>query len=790
VATGLKKRHGFGRRLLNIAVSILLAIPVLGVLVWLYLLTSLPKTEGEIDLPILAGPVLIDRSVDGIPTIVAEQEADAFRALGYIHAQDRLFQMDLMRRVGQGRLAEVAGSFVVNFDKLLRAFDFYSLAQQQYEAMNAEHRAILDAYAEGVNAFLEHPGGALPIEYLPFLVPTPEPWKPADSIVWAKIMALQLSGNLRDEIARTKLKETLTVEQIEDLWSGPANIEAATLAGIPDLLAPPSASNAWVISGDRTKSGKPILANDPHLMFQAPNIWYLARIETPTLTLAGATTPGVPLVVIGHNTKVAWGFTTTHSDTQDLFVETIDPENPTHYLTPDGSRPFEFRNETINVRFAEPVDMTVRSTRNGVVISDLQEDAAEITPPGSVMALAWPALRPGDITPSVFFELNRTDSANNARLLMRDVGAPHQNIFLADIDGDIGFIAPATVPLRNAGDGRVPVPGADGSHDWTGTIPTAALPQEMNPAKGYFANGNNRIVTEDYPYLITKDWQAPYRGKRLNTLIAAAENHTLDDSRRLMMDTVSPMARALLPKMLDFTPTPGQLAEAHAMLARWDSDMNAGRPEPLIFTAWLRELSRSLYGDETGDLLSAIWHWHPGFIETALSEKNVWCDDISTLDAVESCEMVLQESLQKALAFLDKRMSGEMVSWKWGDMHQARFPHPVLGRLPVVGRLFTLSVPTGGDNSTINRGTPRIANEAKLFDHVHGASLRVIFDLSDLDQSEFIIPAGQSGNPLSGHFGDLLERWRDGVFLTLPKARVDAEDRRRLLLIPGSSASE
>ena len=790
MASGSRHRRSVVRRLGSALVTLLIAIPFFLVLVWLYLLLSLPSTEGELSLSVLDGPVLVDRDENGIPTIIAGSDADAYRALGYVHAQDRLFQMDLMRRVGQGRMSEVAGSATLKFDKLMRAFDFYRLAEQQVRALAPQDLSVLEAYAEGVNAFLAKPGGALPIEYLPLLAPEPEPWTPADSVVWAKIMALQLSGNWRDEMARAKLQTRLTPEQIADLWSGPANLASATLAAIPDLLSPPGASNAWVIDGARTKSGKPILANDPHLMFQAPIIWYLARIETPTLTLAGATTPGVPMMVIGHNGRVAWGFTTTHSDTQDLFIETVDANDPTQYLAPDGPRPFSLRTETIAVRFGDPVEMVVRSTRNGVVISDFMEEAANIAPPRSVIALAWPALHENDPAPSLFLHLNRAGSADEARRLLQGVGAPQQNIFLADTGGDIGFIAPAWIPIRKDGDGRSPVPGAEGRFDWTGFIPPEDLPQAMNPEKGYFANGNNRIVTDDYPYLITKDWEAPYRGQRLDTLVAAAETHTVEDSIRIAMDVVSPAAQALLPLMLNFTPETRDQAEAHAILARWDGNMDPERPEPAIFTAWLRALTRGLYGDEVGDLLTDIWDWHPGFIQTVLTEKPVWCDDVRTTDTVEPCALILRDTLSEALDLLRDRLGSDMVAWQWGKIHLARFPHPILGRIPLIGPLFTLSVPTGGDNFTINRGTPRIERESRLFDHVHGASLRAVFDLSDLNNSRFMIPTGQSGNPLSPHFGDLLHRWSIGDFVTLPSAkqRADADLAvRRLLLKPMAS---
>ncbi len=483
----MKRLLVWGLRVLA-GLVLLLALSLAGAFLWLR--GSLPQTEGTIAIAGLAAPVEVLRDSDGIVTIRAQGEADGARALGYVHAQDRLWQMDFMRRAGAGRLAEVVGPAALPHDRLMRTLGLYRVARTNLEILPPETRVLLNAYAQGVNADLEHPPRAWPLPFHLLAPPygyRPEPWRPTDSLVWSRIMALRLAGNWPDEILRARLSQRLSPEQIDFLWP---DYPAAARSTIPDLAAlldglpldrlaretswiaaESQASNSWVVAGGRTTSGLPILANDPHLSLDAPGQWYLARIETPELTLTGATAPGLPFMVFGHNGRIAWGFTNTHGDVQDFFIEKVVRGDPSRYLTPDGTRAFETRDETIHVAGAESERLTVRSSRHGPIISDVSQRARHAAAPDTVLALAWTALRGDDRTAAAFHGMNRARDWSEFRAALRDFHGPQQNIVYADTTGAIGFMAPARIPIRKRGDGRAPVPGWSGDYDWTGFIP-------------------------------------------------------------------------------------------------------------------------------------------------------------------------------------------------------------------------------------------------------------------------------------------------------------------------------
>jgi len=403
---------------------------------YLWLTTALPQTNGRIVVAGLAAPVEIRRDDAGIVTIRAQGETDAYFALGFAHAQDRLFQMDLMRRVGAGRVSEIVGGEAVGVDRAMRVLGLYRLAEANFPLLPPAVRRALQAYADGVNAYLAWHDGAWPPEFY-LLRYRPEPWRPADSLVWGRLMALQLSDNWLQEFLRWRLARRLTPDQLESLWPAmpPGGVAPQTgaagplfpeMAGIPILGDLPGASNNWVVAGDRSASGKPLLANDPHLGLTAPIQWYLARIETPTWMIAGATPPGVPFTLIGHNGKVAWGVTTTHSDTQDLFIERVLPQNPGRYETPEGPKPFVTREERILVRGGSDVVVTVRETRHGPVISDAGQ--ADLGLPGHVTALGWAALRAEDRTPEAVYRMNHAEDADAFVAALRAFESPQQNV--------------------------------------------------------------------------------------------------------------------------------------------------------------------------------------------------------------------------------------------------------------------------------------------------------------------------------------------------------------------------
>lgn len=757
---------------------LILAVAAGGAFLWLR--TSLPQTTGATALAGIDAPIEILRDSHGVPRIRARSERDAFFALGFVHAQDRLWQMDFQRRVAAGRLSEVLGPRSLPGDKSIRTLGIYRLAEDSLARLSPPVRAALDAYTAGVNAYIDTHAGAWPIEFY-VLRYRPERWRPADSLVWGRMMALFLSRNWREEALRAGLAKRLSERQLDVLFPPYPADAPTTLADLLDLADPSfgSASNAWAVAGAHSASGKPLLANDPHLRFGTPGQWYLARIEAPGFSFAGATVAGVPFPILGHNGHVAWGLTSAESDVQDLFVERSDPGDPGRYLVPGGTQPFAVREETIAVRGDAPVTIRIRATRHGPVISDLDPRLAQLAGSGEVISLAATALDPDDRTPEALYRLGRARDWTSFREALKDWHAPHQNIFYVDASGRIGYIAPARLPVRKAGNGALPSPGWDGSHDWTGWIPFDQLPQAVDPPRGFFANANNPTGPRENGEATGRNVTPGWRAQRLEALLAGRDRHTRDSMTAIQMDALSLGAQALLPLMLPARPATPLGQSALARLQGWDGLMDRDRPQPLIYTAWLRALVRLIFADELGAAFAAWSDLRTLSIRTVLTREPAWCDDVTT-PAKEDCPDRLALALDQAAAELAERYGDDPSAWRWGVAHEARFDHSVLGRIPVIGGLFNTVLPVDGADDTLHRGRSNVDDPRKPYASIHGAGYRGVYDLAKLDDSRFTATPGQSGNPLSPHYGDLARIWRDGRFLSL-RADIDGETRRLLL---------
>ena len=776
-------------RFLFFSISGLVALVLLaGALGGAWLYSTLPRTDGTIEVADIKQPVEVMRDEAGIPHIFAKTENDAYFALGFVHAQDRFWQMEMMRRFGAGRLAEVFGPDVVATDKWMRTLGLYRLAEKMVDQMSEPMRESLIHYAAGVNARLKQsrnlPWGVAAPELALFRY-APEPWRPADSLVWGKIIAARLGGNWPDEILRARLARKLAPEQVGELWplypdGVPRTIEKtaaltrsfdlkklAALTPYPTGL-PKGASNAWVLASRNTVNRGSILANDPHLGFSTPILWYLARIQTPDFEITGATVPGVPFTVLGHNGRIAWGMTNTQTDIQDLFVEQLDGGGK-KYKTPDGWQAFETRTETIAVKGAAPVKITVRETRHGPVVSDLLPESIGVAGKEAVMALSATFLEPEDGTPEAMFMVNRASSWETFTAALKGFQAPQSNFMFADTKGDIGYIAPGLVPVRKRGWGLVPSPGWDGGTDWTGYVPFEELPTVFNPPSGHIINSNNRVTPEGYPHFITLDWSPGFRAKRIIDQVDGKIQSVLGTSK-LQQDHVSEMAKRLLPLMLDIEPEDERSRQALAMLDKWNRRMSRRRPEALILSTWLYELNRAVYADELGDLFQDYLKLRPLFIASVLTKRQSWCDNVNTPEP-EDCRDRLRFALKRALDRLSKTHGDDMKAWRWGNVHQASFPHPVLTKVPGLSRFVDLRIPTDGGNYTVNRGASHVNNPARPFEHIHGAGFRAVYDLEDLRRSRFIIATGQSGNPASSHYSDLMTAWRDGRYLRMGQTR-------------------
>ena len=753
---------------------------LIGGWLWISARRALPILDGDFTVAGIAAPVDISRDSRGIPLITAESEDDAYFALGYVHAQDRLLQMEMMRRQGQGRLAELIGIHGLETDRFMRTLGIYRRAESDLRGLDLATLRAFERYAAGVNLWLAE-GHALPIEFQVLFI-EPEPWRPADSLVWQKLMGLQLSGNWGDELFQSALIAKLGAEKAAALRPDPRPGDPVTMsrrealypslassrlfAAMSEVIRPTSASNAWVVDGGHTRSGKPILANDPHLNFQMPSVWYFAGIDTPTGKLFGATIPGVPLHILGHNHRVAWGLTTPESDTSDLFIEqsTADGE---HYATPDGPKVFESRTEIIKVRFSSPVVLTVRETRHGPVVSDILDNnrlGSDSVADNRVLALAAGLLQPNDRSADGMYRMNRATDAAAFVEAIRLFHAPQQNMMFADVAGVIGYYAPGRVSIRKAGDGTIPVPGARGDYDWQGWIPFEHLPQELAPASGVLINANNKMIREDYPYLIAAHWNGAYRAARIEELLNAAGPASLPSTQTAQLDVVSGMARELLPLMLArMTPQTERHRAIIAMLSAWDGAMGRERPEPLIFALWMEKLKGRILEDDLGELSRQFGGSRPEVLRNVLTADTAWCDDLRTPDA-ENCAQQVAGAFGDVMVWLDGQGLADTTDVHWGDFHRASFGHLLFRNFPGIGNLGARSLSSGGDNYTVNVGSFSPSTGQFPFRHRHGASLRAVYDLGELARSQFALAGGQSGHMASPHYVDQLESWRDGGY--------------------------
>lgn len=793
----------------------LIAVVFAGGYMWLR--SSLPEIDGTVSLPGLETEITIHRDSRGVPHVIAGSDDDLAFGLGYAHAQDRLWQMEVNRRIGQGELAEILGETALGFDKYFRTLGFKKKAQSALSNLPAETVHTLERYRDGVNAFLQNRSGALPPEFV-LTGTAPRPWDVVDTLVWQKMMWLDLSGNARHEIARARLLGKVSYEQMTSIYPAyPGETEAplpnfqglyddaieAAATALGPLKPPGYGSNNWVVSGSQTESGMPLLANDPHLGLNTPSIWYLTRLhnsETGRNTV-GVSFPGSPSIVLGRNDRVAWGFTNTAPDIQDLFVEKLVSDDT--YLTPDGPMPFVERDEVIKVKDGEDVSFTVRETRHGPVISDIYPGADDATPEGHVIAMQWTALI--DVDQGVV-GLSKIGNAQNFEEFKTAGGyyaGPQQNMIYADVDGNIGYYAPALVPVRRADNeinGRIPSPGWDAKYDWQGFIPYDELPERYNPTSGVIATANEKIVANDYPHYITRDWALPYRGNRIRAELAKTDKHTLETFGTLQADQTSDMARDIVPWMLALL----EETNAKTLLKDWGGEMHTDLPQPLIFTTWMRHYQRLLVADELGDLYAAFrghrpqliksslyWSsdvsdsdWNTGYYALPVQERELslsWCDDVSTVEP-ETCAELANRAMAETIDELSGKHGEDASTWTWGSEHRVVQSHRPMSQIPSIKGFFEISAPVGGGRYTVNvAGVSQ--NPATQNLSLHGPSYRGLFDLADLEKSLFIQPTGQSGNPFSDHYRDLFPDWHAVDYFTIPTRSLKPENTIGTLIL-------
>ena len=763
----------FLRVLAGLALGLLVLIGLLGLFGYLYLRSTWPQETGRLALKGLSAPVLVERDRYGVVRVKAESLEDLFFAQGVVHAQERLWQMEFQRRVGQGRLSEVLGEATLEEDRFLRTWGFYEAAKSAYAHLYPEEKRAVDAYVAGINAYLTS-RPPLPLEFR-LLGFRPEPWTGPDVLVWAKMMSYDLSANWDRELLRYRLlARGLSPDRIAELLppypedaptilrhlpTKPAQGEEKPLAALLDLSRKVprflEASNNWVVSGSRTVTGKPFLADDPHLGLQVPSLWFLMALEAPGYKAIGASLPGVPGIVIGRNERIAWGVTNVGADVQDLYVM---EEAPGGYRYKGRVVPYGLREEVIRVKGGKEERLKVRETVYGPVLSDALKEKPE-----KPLALRWVSLDEEDHLLMSYLGVNRAKNWEEFQKALSYYSAPSQNFVYADVEGNIGYMAPGRFPIRKPGhSGLYPVPGT-GEWDWQGFVPFEAWPRVFNPKEGYVVTANHRVTPPGYPYTLALEWAEPYRARRIEEMLLAKERLGLEDMKAIQLDQTSLLFRDFRPVLQALTPLSEKGRTWRDRLLAWDGRMEASSLEATAFALWYTELTR-LPAREVGQ---AYWD-EPRYLLKALKEGDKNCDQPET-EYQETCLDFAALALERALGRFARLPS-------WGEVHQATFQHPVLSHTPLA-RFVERGVAFGGDRYTVNVGPfdPRTLRMTK------GPSYRQIVDLSDPEASWFLHPMGQSGHLLTPHFADLLPLWGKGAYLPM---RFAEPPRKQLVLEP------
>jgi penicillin amidase len=775
-------------------------------LVYWFASRSLPDYSADHAVTGISQPIEIVRNNANVPHIFGANDRDVYFGLGFAHAQDRLWQMTMLRRTAQGRLSELFGRRTLRIDELLRRLDLYNLAVQSVDAQDDETKAALIAYANGVNAWLatvnEQALGRGGPEFFVFSNQI-APWQPADSLAIIKLMALQLSGQLGEEVLRARTSLLLPPARVADILPDTPGAGIAALPEfaslfptlpryakaaprIDDPLSPiparglAGASNAWAAAPKRAASGVSLLANDPHLGFTAPSIWYLARLELATGGVIGGTIPGMPVILAGRSEGFGWAITSSYLDDQDVYIEKLNPENPDEVLTPDGYKAMKTRPSIIKIKDETPQTITLKWTDNGPVLPGHLYQLGPITPKGHVTSLAWTALSGADTSMSAAIALMQAKTVAQGITAGAKFVAPSQNLTMADRT-TIAMKTIGAMPHRDAASqtqGRLPSAGWLDVNRWQGMLNYSANPEFVAPAGGILGNTNNKMVERPFPLHVSFNWGDTQRIQRWRKLMQGREVHTRESFIEAQLDTVSFTARALLPlvaKELWFKSeaaplgTPERMRQdALLLLADWNGEMNEHRPEPLIYAAWMRELQDRLIRDELGPLAREFTQVEPLFIERVFGNVDgaaAWCD-VQQSAAVETCDDIARLALDDALVWISETYGSKLESLRWGDAHQAIQDHPTLGKIPLLRWFVNIRQSTSGGDNTLNRGRTS-GKDPEPFQNVHGAGYRGIYDFADPDSSVFVISTGQSGHPLSRYYDDLGELWRRGEYIPM-----------------------
>ncbi|MDW8212651.1 MAG: penicillin acylase family protein [Roseiflexaceae bacterium] len=778
----------------------------------------LPRTSGTLPLPGLQAPVRVIRDRWGVPHIYAANSEDLFMAQGYVHAQDRLWQMEFQRRAASGQLAELFGAIALDSDRFVRVLGFRRVAEREADSLDDETRRLVEAYVRGINAFIEQHAGNLPIEFTVLRL-RPRPWTVADVLVWGRMMALQLSRNWREELVRARLVATVGAERAAALTPhypddhpiivppgvhytptmGQSAMERADAAArfFPDGAG--QGSNSWAVAAHRAAGGGPLLASDPHLAITMPSLWYENHLSGGDFHVTGASIPGTPGVIIGHNEHIAWGITNSGNDVQDLYLEKFDPTDLTglRYEYQGQWETAELVREEIVVRGQrEVVIEEVRITRHGPIINALLPEHAQNASNGEALraeqplAMRWTALAPSRLMRAVF-RLNRARDWESFREALADWTVPPQNFTYADVEGNIGYALGGDIPLRAKGDGSVPVPGWTGEYEWVGIIPHAELPHVLNPPEGFVITANNRVVGDSYPYPFPAEWLNGYRAERIRQLIEQTPRHDVESFARIHADVRS-LPGLELAALAGRLPADDPLAQqARDALATWNGELSADSIGGTIYSRLRERLLSTIYADAAPafDVTVGLGAFAtlPGrdIAQRAfprLLRRLIERDD--RFFGERTTDEILTAAWNATLAELRAELGDDVTTWRYGRIHSLTIRHP-LGSIPALATIFNRGpFPTGGDLDTVNMGyLPREFAGPPFY---IAPSYRQICDTADWDRSQSIQPTGQSGHPGSRHYSDFVQPWLNVQYHPMPwsRSRVEEVAASRMTLQP------
>ncbi len=764
-----------------------------------------PTLEGSLVVSRVASPIKIVRDVYAIPHIFAENPRDVFLAQGFVTAQDRLWQMDLTRRIALGRLSELFGDETVEMDYFFRALEIGDLAKKIYAYLDDETKSELLAFTDGVNSYID--SGKRPIESL-ILGYKIEPWNPADSISIHLLSALDLSINMDEEIFMYRFLKELGADKTKDLFNGfqekafreiqnikkGEEIDSDFMDGYRlakkrfGLFAGYGASNGWVVDGTKSDGGKPMLANDPHLRIQIPSVWYEVHLKAPGINAIGATFPGTPYVLIGHNERVAWGFTDSMADRVDLYIEKLNPDDPTKYW-------FEGHWEDIKTK---PVEIRVKGksgfrtitreisyTRHGPIINPFREGLEDI------LSMKWSAREVMDRTLVGLSKLNRSKNVKELISGGKFGKIYTQNMLFADVEGNIGYQLIGGIPNRPGGTGKFPVPGWSGEYEWQGFIPDEDLPYSLNPSSHFIVAANNKLIGEDYPFTISNSWASPYRSERITSLIDEKGSLSIKDFESMQADAYSVPARLFVRSIRGVETNDPEVKWVLDELSNWDFDMTSRSMPALFYEVTRFYLLRNTFKDELGEIFPSFLsnlEFNNKFVDDVIADPDsVWWDDVNT-EEVETREHIVVNSIKDAFGYIRGKLGGKAVSWTWGAIHKYNFEHP-LGRVRILNYVFDPKpIPGEGDRDTINNA---YFNYDNPFDINRISSYRIIVDLSDMGNALSMNSTGQSGDPLSKFYAGNIEKWARVQYKTLffDEKSIERNSWKQLWLVPESGAN-